>query len=46
MLIGWIRDYQTRTDTFSLAAHRALFDSFGGSKVELMSREAIANISE
>jgi hypothetical protein len=42
MLIGWIRDYVARTDVFSLAAHRALFDSFGGDKVELSSREAIA----
>jgi len=42
MLIGWIRDYETRSDSFSLAAHRALFDRFGGEKVELTSREAIA----
>lgn len=46
MLICWIRDYETRSDTFSLAAHRALFDSFDGSKIELTSREAIATISE
>ena len=46
MLIGWIRNYETRSDTFSLAAHRALFDSFGGNKIELTSREAIATISE
>jgi len=43
MLIGWIRDYATRADTFSLAAHRALFASFAGDKIELTSREAIAN---
>jgi len=42
MLIGWIRDYGTRRDVFSLGAHRALFDQFPGEKVELMSREAIA----
>jgi adenylate kinase family enzyme len=42
MLVGWIRDYETRADTFSLAAHRALFDGFGGEKVELTTREAIA----
>jgi hypothetical protein len=41
-LIGWIRDYATRNDTFSLAAHRALFDGFSSEKVELTSREAIA----
>jgi adenylate kinase family enzyme len=46
MLIGWIRDYETRRDTFSLAAHRALFDSFAGDKVELTSREAIATLPE
>jgi adenylate kinase family enzyme len=46
MLIGWIRDYEARRDTFSLAAHRALFDRFGGDKVELSSREAIASICE
>ena len=42
MLIGWIRDYATRGDEFSLAAHRALFDAFTGDKVELASRDAIA----
>lgn len=45
MLIGWIRDYETRRDEFSLAAHRALFDGFAGEKVELGSREAIAAFS-
>ena len=44
MLIGWIRDYETRGDTFSLGAHRALFDRFGGEKIELTSREAIARL--
>ncbi|HUS30667.1 MAG TPA: sigma-70 family RNA polymerase sigma factor [Kofleriaceae bacterium] len=42
MLIGWIRGYETRTDAMSLAAHRALFDTYAGDKVELTSREAIA----
>ena len=42
MLIGWIREYETRADTFSLRAHRALFDGFSGDKIELTSREAIA----
>lgn len=42
MPIGWIRDYETRRDVFSLAAHRALFDGFAGDKLELTSREAIA----
>jgi hypothetical protein len=42
MLIAWIRDYPTRSDTFSLRAHRALFDHFSGEKYELTTREAIA----
>jgi hypothetical protein len=43
MLIGWIREYETRSDeTFSRSTHRALFDSFAGDKIELTSREAIA----
>jgi adenylate kinase family enzyme len=46
MLIGWIRDYETRRDTFSLAAHRALFDGFAGNKIELTSRESIATLAE
>ncbi len=42
MLVGWIREYATRADTFSLASHRAVFESFAGAKRELTSREAIA----
>lgn len=34
MLIEWIRGYETRHDSLSLEAHRALFDSFGGNKTE------------
>jgi len=45
MLIGWIRDYETREDAFSLAAHRAVFDRFTGDKHELTSREKIAAFS-
>jgi adenylate kinase family enzyme len=45
MLLGWIRDYEARSDTFSLGAHRALFDGFAGEKVELTSREAIATFA-
>ena len=41
MLLGWIRDYETRRDVFSLAAHRALFDDFAGAKIELTSRDAV-----
>ena len=42
MLIGWIRNYETRRDVFSLTAHRALFNGFAGQKIELTSRDAIA----
>jgi hypothetical protein len=45
MLIAWIRDYDTRGDACSLAAHRALFDGFAGDKRELTTREAIAAYS-
>ena len=45
MLVGWIRDYETRRDEFSLAAHRALFDGFAGDRRELTSREQIAAFS-
>ena len=42
MLVGWIRDYETRDDVFSRAAHRRAFDAFVGDKVRLDTREAIA----
>jgi adenylate kinase family enzyme len=35
MLLDWVRGYETRTDEFSLRAHRALFDAFRGDKAEL-----------
>lgn len=31
----WVAGYYERTDAWSYAAHRALFDAFGGSKLEL-----------
>lgn len=34
-LIQWVREYETRTDEYSLARHRALFESFNGPKQEL-----------
>jgi adenylate kinase family enzyme len=43
LLVGWIGEYATRRDVFSLTAHRALFEGFAGEKVELMTREAIAS---
>ena len=33
-LIAWVRQYETRDDEFSLARHRAIFDSFTGQKRE------------
>lgn len=33
-LLGWVREYDTRDDEYSLAAHRALFDAFPGPKRE------------
>jgi adenylate kinase family enzyme len=42
MLIGWIADYETRRDEFSLQAHRALFDAFPGTKREFRSRDEVA----
>ncbi|MGH7297514.1 MAG: shikimate kinase [Polyangiaceae bacterium] len=41
-LLGWIGEYETREDVYSLKAHRAVFDAFKGDRVELTSREAIA----
>ena len=33
-LLEWVREYETRTDEYSLARHRALFDAFPGPKRE------------
>lgn len=35
-LIDWIRDYEVRTDEYSLARHRRLYDSFNGPKREFL----------
>ena len=40
MLLAWVRDYETRSDEFSLAAHRALFDKFTGEKNEFTTLNA------
>ncbi len=34
-LLAWVRTYETRTDEYGLARHRALFASHGGTKFEL-----------
>jgi adenylate kinase family enzyme len=33
-LISWVREYESRTDEYSLARHRQIFESFPGSKFE------------
>ncbi len=35
MLLAWIREYETRTDEFSLRSHRDLFTAFRGKKTEI-----------
>jgi len=34
MLIGWVKEYESRQDEFSLAEHRALFNDYKGKKTE------------
>jgi adenylate kinase family enzyme len=33
LLLAWVEEYYTRTDSLSLVDHRALFDGYGGSKL-------------
>ena len=35
MLIHWIKDYETRTDSFSKKAHQALYETFEGKKTTI-----------
>ena len=42
MLIGWVREYETRDDEFSLREHRRLFDAHAGPKVEYSSNAEAA----
>ena len=37
-LLDWVRQYDTRTDEYSLARHRAIFDGFAGAKREYGAR--------
>jgi hypothetical protein len=39
-LLDWVREYESRTDEYSLARHRELFEGFRGPKVELPSLPA------
>lgn len=34
-LLGWVREYETRKDEFSLARHRSIYDHFEGRKMEV-----------
>jgi adenylate kinase family enzyme len=43
MLLGWIRDYETRDDVCSRALHTRLFDGFSGVKHHLRSRDEIGS---
>lgn len=45
MLLGWVADYEDRTDEFSLHSHKEIFESFSGKKVELKTALEIMNIS-
>ena len=45
-LLDWVREYETREDEFSLKAHRQLFDSFNGDKIELKTNEEAAKFRE
>lgn len=45
-LLTWVRQYETRTDEYSLARHRAIFDRFPGRKVELRSQPQETDGSE
>lgn len=41
MLLEWVAQYETRSDEFSLSAHRKLFEEFDRKKIEIRSnREA------
>jgi len=42
MLVAWVREYETRTDEFSLREHRKLFDAHEGKKTEYNSNEEAA----
>jgi len=36
-LLGWVREYESRTDEYSLARHREIYESFEGPKAEFSS---------
>jgi len=46
MLVQWVRDYETRTDVFSLGAHRELYDGFDGDKMEFGSNVCLEDVAK
>lgn len=38
-LINWVREYPTRADEYGLQRHRALYERFGGEKIEYNNAE-------
>lgn len=43
-LLDWVTDYDTRTDEYGVAAHRAVFESFPGAKREFTKLAQYASI--
>ena len=41
MLIEWIKEYETRTDGFSLTTHQQFYDNFVGTKTMITKREDV-----
>ena len=39
MLLAWIKEYETRTDGFSLMAHQQFYENFGGVKTMMTKRD-------
>ena len=45
MLIDWVKAYDTRDDEFSLREHRAIYEAFGGKKVEIKTNAEAKNMA-
>ena len=45
MLLGWVADYESRKDEFSLSEHQAIFRNFDGKKIELFSNAEAQNMA-
>jgi adenylate kinase family enzyme len=44
MLVNWIKDYDTRMDTFSKKAHQALYESFEGNKTRIINNDSFLSL--